>query len=264
MTGIETYASNGGRPTSRATQAIQLGSNILQTEPYSISIDTTSLITSADEFSVDHLGSPFNGEGVVECLEELANLVYSQAHKYDVVVGEDTSGRLPALVLRGVINERRIALGLKPAQMRFVSGRTCEIVPTGFMPEPMNSKQRALIVTECISSGRSVLAVYHAIKNERDPSKIDILAIGSNDSAARYVRHLTAKQSRLFTSSMGENAWRHFYYNSSAKAAKGVTKIHGPLFADRRGAERDSARIAQARADIRTLVGRFVEVAEAA
>jgi hypothetical protein len=84
--------------------------------------------------------------------------------EYDMLIGDDASGRIPTLILRGIINERS---GGPEIRTRFVAGgqlrSSAELKDTIRKIKPEIEK-KALIVTEYISSGKSMEQLSNILK----------------------------------------------------------------------------------------------------
>jgi hypothetical protein len=97
--------------------------------------------------------------------------------EYDMLIGDDASGRIPTLILRGIINERNSGSQIKT---RFVAGgqlrSSVELKATIGKIKPEIEK-KALVVTEYISSGRSMEQLSKILKELEIP--FDIAALKS-------------------------------------------------------------------------------------
>ena len=117
-----------------------------------------------DEFIIqdptEYKAAPLDDEKLRLMLASAAFSVLSLAHQYDRIVGEDTSGRYPALIIGEAINGIRQHYGLEPAKRSFISGK----IPYKEQPKwPYDSDEKMLIVTEYISSGGSSARVLGAV-----------------------------------------------------------------------------------------------------
>lgn len=114
----------------------------------------------------------FNDPGF---LDSLAKLVVKldlggKVNEYDAIIGDDTSGRLPSLVLRSVINKKREDEKKKKIDIYFVAGgrnmmEEREKNIDEFIGKKGESVKKALLVTEFISSGGSVARLAEILKN---------------------------------------------------------------------------------------------------
>lgn len=114
----------------------------------------------------------FSNDQVLKQYEKFPSHIGSHAHEYDLVVADDTSGRLPGIVAWRYINYLRHWRGLEHAKLGFVT-------PIGAAPSPhfyrtvSCSTGVALIVTERIGFGDSVRKISKCIPNR----PVDILTI---------------------------------------------------------------------------------------
>ena len=100
----------------------------------------------------------------VELREMIASTtlaILDDADKFTTIVGEDTSGRIPALILAKAVNIVRERHGLPRARRLFVSGRISEDRGPHF--ESLGDDDHALVVTEYICSGGSANNALHAL-----------------------------------------------------------------------------------------------------
>ncbi len=97
-----------------------------------------------------------------EMIASTALAVLDDADTFTTIVGEDTSGRIPALILGKAINIVRQRHGLAPARRLFVSGR----IATHAVPNysAYDESDRALLITEYICSGTSVNDALAALR----------------------------------------------------------------------------------------------------
>jgi hypothetical protein len=213
------------------------------------------------------LSHPFNQPGVPDSLYFTSQVVYPRADQYDVIVGEDTSGRLPALVIAGVVNARRSKLGLAPVAQRFVSGRCNEPqLPDGFLPEPTRTGAKALIVTEYISMGTSIINTYDIVNRSSSFAAIDIASLAVSSHGRKRVEGKIRQDDSVLLPATGNTNYilSALYGENSGGTykSKGVSKVAGPPFANRLRSDWDPYRVARARADIKILVNSIVQAFE--
>jgi hypothetical protein len=172
------------------------------------------------------LAYPFNEANVVCGLFALAEKIAPQALAYDLLVGEDTSGRLAAHVMRNLINQRRRAEGMEPVQTRFANARTKIADHLRCVPPPVDSS-RTLVVTEYAYRGNTVLGLCDDLKVARPGVPIDVGAVTSTERATRaFSRDELPAGSRMFATlaidtqlvEKSENPW-------PSRPAKGVLPI---------------------------------------
>ncbi len=119
------------------------------------------------------MGLPYRISAVEEILPGIARLVHEMREPlansdYSVIIGDDTSGRIPALLLGKLINRHRAEHGMPPVPVRFVQGsgreEDREHVATAVEDRlnrlsPDARSGRVLVVTEGISSGRAIAQI---------------------------------------------------------------------------------------------------------
>ncbi|QQS22388.1 hypothetical protein IPM09_02500 [Candidatus Saccharibacteria bacterium] len=89
-----------------------------------------------------------------EIIISSALAVLDDADTYTAIVGEDTSGRIPALIIGQAINIVRVMHDLPPARRLFVSGRIDELRVPDFTA--LSHEDKALIITEYVATGYSI------------------------------------------------------------------------------------------------------------
>ncbi|MBI4121132.1 MAG: hypothetical protein HY457_02665 [Parcubacteria group bacterium] len=96
---------------------------------------------------------------------------------YDLIVGDDASGRIPTLIVAGVLKEIAEARGLEKPDMLFFAGvkdvalkkkRKREIVEVLKQHEKWSgtAHKRALLVTDTIASGETIRDITDALKEQ--------------------------------------------------------------------------------------------------
>jgi hypothetical protein len=111
---------------------------------------------------------------------------------YDALVGDDTSGRIPTLILRGVISHVNTALGRPSLPAIFVKGRgeglpekdSQKLLQKMHALTKGSDKPRALIVTEYMSGGGHVAGIGKVIHQAN--VAYDIFAVGKNLDIINY------------------------------------------------------------------------------
>ena len=198
------------------------------------------------ELETGALSRPFNKDCVISALYEVSSQIWPQADAYDLVVGEDTSGRLSALVIRGVVNAKRSAIGVPAAKIRFISGQIDVPLPNGFLPEPEDEQSRALIVSEYVETGTSISRVRDSMADTHvwDRGSIDTASI----SQPNIHNLITYSSEHLVTS--------YLYGSGGFKSgAKGVKKDQGPCFSSKLSGCGEE--VAAARASVKAIVANF-------
>lgn len=104
--------------------------------------------------------------------------------EYDVLLGDDASGRIPTLILRGIINERNRKLhpelrsSESEIKTRFVAGgqiKSRDTLKAAIKEIESGVKKKVLVVTEYISSGRSMERFSTILKELNIPFDIATL-----------------------------------------------------------------------------------------
>ncbi len=192
---------------------------------------------------------PFGGnQTVIPCLLELAERLNNSLASYDLVVGEDTSGRLPSLVYWRIVNARRKEIGLPPAAIRFVSGRSEYSLLEHEIPQASTDDARALVVTEFVCSGGSVRNVLHSLRTLRDPSTLDVATLGASPPSPenRPGAHFYSADARR------PNVDLFLHFDERIEPLKGVAKFRGPAHSYRPEGV-DFTRVRQTREDIQEI-----------
>ena len=128
-----------------------------------------------------------------EVFRELESLIFPLIEKlkenidkgeYDMLIGDDASGRIPTLVLRGIINvrNRKLHPELKPSEAetktRFVAGGRVENdkeLKSALEKLKLEVKKKALVVTEYIHTGKSIKRFSNILKELGIPFDIATL-----------------------------------------------------------------------------------------
>lgn len=97
-----------------------------------------------------------------EMIASTALAVLDDADKFTTIVGEDTSGRIPALIIGKAVNIIREQHGLPRARRLFVSGRIAQHNIPNYAA--LSGDDRALLITEYICSGISVNDALDALR----------------------------------------------------------------------------------------------------
>lgn len=105
--------------------------------------------------------SILRNEAVREMIASSAMAVLPESERFDVVVGEDSSGRFPALAVGKAINLARLRNGQEPIARKFAAGKVSTDQNLGFRAQ--SEGQKALVVTEMIKSGDSVSNLLDAL-----------------------------------------------------------------------------------------------------
>jgi hypothetical protein len=143
-------------------------------------------------------------EGLATLCRELRDDVL--AGRYGVIVGDDTSGRLPALVLRTAFNIMRAREGLPKLPVYFLPGgggripraeaAAAELAAMGPQLVRASRGARALVVTDFIDSGSSVLGLIEGCRALGIEADCAALAVASDSTLPQ--RLATAGSKLLF------------------------------------------------------------------
>ena len=128
--------------------------------------------------------------GVLRVMFSVTRSLLKYAESFDLVVGDDVSGRMPALVMWRLINLKRQELGLEPAALRLINGRCLEPFPPGFIPPATGEGTRAVMVTDVIHTWGSAANLVGQINQQRGQSCCDIATLGT------FVRHFAPEALR--------------------------------------------------------------------
>lgn len=136
-----------------------------------------------DDVRLNGLGAPFNDERVAGAFFDLASQLALRFADYDLVLGDDTSGRLAAIVMHRVASNIRLEENLPKPALRFAASAIAKHAhKPGFITSPASPDSRVLIVSEGIASGGSVEGLGRIIaKGGRAMDHIDVACIGTFD-----------------------------------------------------------------------------------
>lgn len=108
-------------------------------------------------------------------------------HEYGIIIGDDTSGRIPTLILSRVINSIYNFQGENPAIVTFAQGSSDKdyyyamathlIEKTRRFREKNEKKEKALLVTEFLGKGECVNTFIEILKNMKVTT--DVAAVES-------------------------------------------------------------------------------------
>lgn len=142
----------------------------------------------------------------------LANI---EAGDYQVLIGDDASGRIPALIVRTVISGIYAKNGHQNIQTRFIAGtrgyRNCPPYKKVFIEKnekvaqyiqdisaSIPNMKNALIVTDTIASGKSLTPVVESLK--KSGIIYDILTVGDEIGSDKYNDMVIKRLGRPFFS----------------------------------------------------------------
>lgn len=198
-----------------------------------------------------------------ETIRALFKLVFKlkdNLARYDAILSDDASGRLPSLFLEKIVNKKRKDGGQKPVHTLFVaSGRHGDPAIEDSVAKFISAKKeilgKTLLVTEFISSGRSIESLIEILKKQGIDFDIAAVSIASNPGD--YGKNLTQN---LTYGSIGFAGGR--FYNLPEYA--GVYKKSGtknsphPLVYYEKGVQKTDMR--NAREDIKILSEEILKV----
>lgn len=135
-------------------------------------------------------------------LIDLSRQVLLDGTHYDLIIGDDTSGRLPTLILGRVLRDIYESVGEQTSQVRFVRGRNENRAETQQEVDDVlvrlgKKPAVALVVTELVDSGRCLRSITGALQNREVDHNVAALFIFANPKL--YIRTKSIqKGSRLF------------------------------------------------------------------
>ena len=192
-----------------------------------------------------------------------------QISQYDLIVGDDTSGRLPARLYWRLANMRRQEQGMRPASLRFISGRNSGYLPEkGMLPIETSDAARALLVTEYICNGGNIRNIHKAVWAERVPGRIDIATLDQSYYSLGLERRFP-KGTSLYCGTdprhpldqsyiMDDCAYYLYGDNYDRDKIKGVEKREGEPYAHRLPPDKFSGELVrQGREDIDLIAGQL-------
>ena len=123
-------------------------------------------------------GEPFS-LAVLRAMFGLMRVLVKYADSYDLVLGDDVSGRVPALLAWELINIARAEKGLEPASIRLASGKSNQRMPDWFIPQASSPNARTAIVTDNMGRGRSAHNLFKGVGEVRAPENTDIISVST-------------------------------------------------------------------------------------
>jgi hypothetical protein len=213
---------------------------------------------------VGRLHYPFNRNCVVEAFEHLVKELGPVIHKYNTIVGDDVSGRLPTLVIAELTRKKRIQLGLLPPQVFFLNAGSNIKNSTSINGLPKvrdliekyaDENRKILIVTEYVCTGDSISILANEFKKINLKPDLCILE-SSHDpimigSLADYKRFLGA---------VSGGAGGQFYFNQTFT---GLNGFDGSPIATRKSPDNFSIeKVTQARQDMKLIANEMWKLIE--
>lgn len=130
---------------------------------------------------------PLSIPGILEIFWQLSEQIGPQIASYDLIVGDEISGILPAIFFWRLAHNHRRLNGQPDAQLAFMNGNYSQQAPEDTFPVRSRSAERALIVTDIIASGESLSVLSKAIQAYRSGVVVDAVAYYNHDLLNRPV-----------------------------------------------------------------------------
>ncbi len=117
----------------------------------------------------EHLKSNLDTPEVLSACYELCKKLAADPAKYDTIISDDASGRLPSLLLKEILDQLRIRQNLPPLKIWFLSAGRNRLEQreaiAKFINQHLDDLHHALIVTEIVDSGESMKNFSQIFKN---------------------------------------------------------------------------------------------------
>ncbi len=215
------------------------------------------------KFSADERAAMEDIDGQISVLlEELRPNI--ENGKYKLVVGDDASGRVPALIIAGALKKIYAARGAAPPAVRFIAGSRnlagedlerktslLDVHSKNLKNKFLNDgNQGVLVVTDFISTGSSVKPIVDSLK--KTGADVDLVTIGLADDFRWSKSGLKV--------AAAVNSFLPEIYNRTSLS--GVRKQPGDLFATRSvrpGETEGQRRVNAAREMVRDIVDHVSE-----
>lgn len=161
---------------------------------------------------------PFNDFDARDALLKAIQIILPLSERYDLIIGDDCSGRIPTLAARCAINLARRSIGIKPIRTTFIVGSSSKPADPNTLLFPED--KRALIVTEFIVTGDHTGRIIKKLGREA----VDVLSVSSGSYG---VNNLGTDYpiSSVFSGAMDGCGLR--YYKCSDDGWNGVRKRTG-------------------------------------
>lgn len=201
-------------------------------------------------------------DSVPEFLELLLNLAPAiREHKYNVVLGDDSSGRVPALVIGGLMKEIYKEDNLESPQILFLSGgrhggkekqrdkKVDEYTGKLLKNKKIRPEDKILFVTEYLGSGQSEARIINILKKQGLTCDLAYLSTYKEKRDLEYAKML--KDIDVYE---GVSPYISPLYNHKIA---GVEKIAGEALSQRRKKEYDKKgknTVLSAREDIKKMI----------
>ena len=210
----------------------------------------------------EKLHPPFNTEAVISAFSNLAEAIKPFLHNYNVIIGDDVSGRLPTLVIANLAGKRRRQMGLSNPSVFFINagasitlaGRPEITLPkiAGIISQHRSPNQNILIVTEFVGTGASLAALANEFR--RQGIIPDLCVLNSHNDPALID---SLKGYRIYCGSSKNNVGSLFYKNTALTGVKSpfTSSIAARLLLTPDG----RAQVIQAREDMKTIANEVWE-----
>jgi hypothetical protein len=204
------------------------------------------------------LKKPFDERSVLSTFFSLAVKLAEHVDKYDLVLIDDASGRLPGLVISKWVSLERQAAGQDRPVVKFAQGRYArpENVPDNFIPEKNTAAARTLIVTEGICSGNHVRNLGRLLPANRSAETVDVASLG----IFRNQVQPPIDGSNLYTGS-NDSYVSNVFYTDLGIDIRGVDSVYQQPFA-RRIDIANNEMLNQVRVDVRLLASTLFDFTE--
>jgi len=160
-----------------------------------VSIPESAIDSKEDSPQIDEL--PLSSEKLFCQLEDLSDEIVQQIkqeieqHQFPVIIGDDASGRLPAIIFHGLISRVNLRDGLEKPKTLFLAGsRLTNVAETKEKTDLIerylskieisksvdSKKEKILIVTDTIETGKSLLPLILTLGKLKIPYEIVTLS----------------------------------------------------------------------------------------
>ena|SRR3989344_6276370 len=143
-------------------------------------------------------------------LERLLEFIIASGKFYDMIIGDDTSGRIPTLVIGKVLNNLNAENGNEPMPVRFVgrnwkSQDSIGLELNNILRHCDKKLRRVLVVTEYMASGSTVKNLSDYLEQRRLDFDVASLAVQSSEKEYRS-RCTFPEGTQLYVGSSGEGS----------------------------------------------------------
>lgn len=180
---------------------------------------------------------PFANGGARQALASVCFYVLDLPEPPTVIIADDTSGRIPSLVLREALRPETDM----PPKHYFISGTATPDSKAGFRLNPDDS---VLVVSEMIHSGRSVLSIIRRIVSDFGVPEHNhrVVSVAANAQGRNNLKFYLPKN-ELFIGSTHEQDGNYYRdRNNFSGVKKGVGSVHSVR---RFGHDQPSVRLAR-------------------